>query len=71
MTTTLIPLPAPPTLEQAVRRYWELKHLEREGAVDSLALVTSLVTLAKDHPRLAPLCCRTILRQDHHRKEPA
>lgn len=54
--TTTIPFPAPPTLEQAARKYWQLRRYASEGVVDSRALVTSLATLAKDHPRLAPLC---------------
>lgn len=64
MTATLIPLPPPPTLEQAVRKYWALRRHARDGVVDPQALVTSLATLAADHPRLAPLCCRTLFQQD-------
>lgn len=62
--STLIPLPPPPTFEQAVRKYWHIRQLDRDGMMDKRAMVTSLATLAVDHPRLAPLCCRTLLDHD-------
>lgn len=51
----VIPLPSPPSLEQAVRRYWELRRLDREGVIAPGALALPLRILADDHPRLAPL----------------
>ena len=43
MSDDVIPLPSPPSLEQAVRRYWELRRLDRAGGVAPGALALPLV----------------------------
>ena len=55
MTTGVIPLPKPPTLEQATRKYWLLWRLYREKALDGQALRTALATLAPVIPSSARL----------------
>ena len=63
MSAATIPFPAPATLEQAARRYWELKRLAREGVVDAIALRTALATLAPVIPSAARDLSRTIRQE--------
>ena len=53
MSAGAIPLPKPPTLEQATRKYWLLWRLYREKAIDGQALRTALATLAPVIPSAA------------------